>query len=176
MYSPATRFEIVAPFPIVAPLLSNQVSVIEPVFPATDATIEPVFSPWQFTFVEEVDTVKSLKFVTPKLKSSEQPLLSVMVREYRPAERLKMESLADPLFQLYKYGDNPPFGITLMLPLLELQLAGNILAVTSITAVLSLRVILTVSEHPLSSVIITWYIPLDRLFKELEVFPLSIHK
>ena len=42
-----------------------------------------------------------------------------------------MESLADPLLQLYKYGDNPPFGITLMLPLLELQFAGNILAVTS---------------------------------------------
>ena len=66
-----------------------------------------------------------------------------------------MESLADPLLQLYKYGDDPPLGITLMLPLLELQFAGNILAVTSITAVLSLRVKLTVSEHPLSSVIIT---------------------
>ena len=45
MYSPATRFEIVAPLPIVNPLLSNQVSVIEPVFPATDAAIDPVFSP-----------------------------------------------------------------------------------------------------------------------------------
>ena len=81
MYSPATRFEIVAPLPIVNPLLSNQVSVIEPVFPATDAAIDPVFSPWQFTFVGEVDTVKPLKFVTPKLKSSEHPLLSVIVKE-----------------------------------------------------------------------------------------------
>src|SRR6185437_7848632 len=95
------------------------------------------------------------------LALSMQPLCSVTVSVYIPADKPFIEVVVAPLLQLYVYGALPPVTFDTIEPL-PLPLHVRSVGVSTTLAPELVTVVEAVSEHPNESLTVTVYVPAPR--------------
>jgi hypothetical protein len=155
---------------------SYQAIVQEGTLHAKATLTTPLQSPGQPVTLLVMVSSSPLLSVTGTAVSTEQPLASVTVTLYRPAQRpvarLSVLNTAPPWLQLYTYGPVPPAGVAAAVPMHKLQALWVALVATA-SAAGSVTVNANVSLHPLASVMVTDQTPAHKLSTEAVPCPVG---
>ena len=127
--------------------------------------MEPLAEPQALGLVEFADKIGG---VPPAFTVTEpttlQDTASVTVTVKLPAESPEMVAVVPPLLQRYVYGEVPPEGVAVAVPLPCPQ-SSSVAETETVGAPVEVRVTDKVSIHPLASVAVKIYIPPTRALR-----------
>ena len=134
--------------------------------PLSVKSTDPVAYPLHNIFTPEIDDVIPIVGSVRVIDWLEvQPLLSVIVTEYVPAASPDKSCVTSPVFHRYVYGVVPSFTDKSIVPLLSWKHNRFVPVIEDVSKLGSVRVMDWLEVQPLSSVIVTEYVPAVTLIK-----------